>query len=195
MHALLGLWFEVCGLATAFTYVPAGRHWQLGCADLPVRAVCRLFCRSAVAGVSVLLQSRILLLVSLAEQDHILQHWGEHAAVPLADTVKNLRRHQCSQNVQFDVCVLWASGKFCGLQGIVSLRLWMLFGKSTGERPERCGVSIAHRSFAMYVFQKCSVPGPSSSTSIVQRSCDLSGSGTAACQMCAAFCWNMWLKC
>lgn len=49
-----------------------------------------------------LLQSRTL-LVSLAEQDHILQHWGQRAAVQLTDTVKHLRHHQRSQNVQFDV--------------------------------------------------------------------------------------------
>lgn len=140
--------------------MPAGHHWQLGCANLPVRAACCLPCHSADAGVSVLLQSRMHPLVSLAEQEHILQHWGQHAAVQLADTVKNLRRHQCSQNVQFDVWVLWAGVKFCGLQGIVSLCLWMLFGKSTGERPGRCGVSMAlRRSLAMYVFQKRSVPG------------------------------------
>lgn len=68
-----------------------------------MKAVCCLSYHSAVAGVSVLLQSRTLPFVSLAEQDHILQHRGEHAAVQLTDTVKNLRHRRCSQNVQFDV--------------------------------------------------------------------------------------------
>lgn len=43
---------------------------------------------SPVAGVSVLLQACTLLLVSPAQQHHVLQHWEERAAVQLTDTVK-----------------------------------------------------------------------------------------------------------
>lgn len=52
-----------------------------------------------------LLQARTLLLVSLAQQDHVLQHREERAAVQLTGRCekKPPRRQPCGQNVKFDV--------------------------------------------------------------------------------------------
>lgn len=138
--------------------MPGGCHWQLGCANLPVRTVCCLSCHSAVAGISVLLQSRMLPLVSLAEQDHILQHWG-NMQLSSSQTLQKISgtisvAEKCGLMSSF--CRLVVS--FVGCRAL-SLCLWMVFGKSTGERPGRCGVSMADEVFAMYVFQKCVVPG------------------------------------
>lgn len=154
-----------------------------------------------------LLRARTVLLASPAQQDHVLQRCEEHAAVHLTDAIKkkkkkisgvsNVAKRYGSMYSFYGLVVSFAGRR------VASPFCWgCCLERVLGKELRSVGYPWLVRVLSVVLLCHVCVPGmldawtagPCSSISVAPRSCDLSGNDTAACQMCAGFYWNMWLK-